>query len=114
MQYNNTIAAEMKYLSDLESEMDTKDGPELELVIEKFKKAVPESKSKIENLGKFEDDDSLQKSALAICLFYEEVIAQKWKDKGLEAIKLKSDELDKELQKRQLEFATKFNLEIQK
>jgi hypothetical protein len=114
MEYNNEIAKEIKYLTDLESEIDMKDGPELLLVIEKFKQAVPEAKSRIDKLGKFEDDDSLQRSALAICNFYEEIIAQKWKEKSLEVIKAKSDELDNDLQKKQADFATKYKFEIKK
>lgn len=104
----------MKLLADLEKEIALKDGPELDNAIEKFKKAVPESKSKIEILGSFEGDDSLQKSALAICNFYQEVINGKWSSKGQEVIQNKDEELDKDLQTKQLDFAKKFKIEIAK
>lgn len=113
-QYNDAIATEMKYLADLEKEIALKDGPELDTVIEKFKKAVPDSKSKIEQLGNFDGDDSLQKAALAICIFYQEVIDGKWSSKGQEVIQSKDEELDRELQKKQSEFASKFKFEIAK
>ncbi len=113
-QYNDVIATEMKYLADLEKEIAMKDGPELDAVIEKFKKAVPESKMKIDKLGNFEGDDSLQKAALATCIFYQEVIDGKWSSKGQEVIQSKDEELDKDLQKKQTEFATKFKFEVTK
>ena len=113
-QYNEAIATEMKLLADLEKEIALKDGPELDAVIEKFKKAVPESKSKIDKLGSFDGDDSLQKSALAICNFYQEVIDGKWSSKGQEVIQNKDEELDKDLQNKQAEFASKFKFEIAK
>ncbi len=104
----------MKYLADLEKEIALKDGPELDAVIEKFKKAVPDSKLKIEKLGNFDGDDSLQKAALAICVFYQEVIDGKWSSKGQEIIQSKDEELDRDLQKKQSEFAAKFKFEIAK
>lgn len=111
-QYNEAIAIEMKLLADLEKEIAYKDGPELDVVIEKFKKAVPESKSRIDKLGSFDGDDSLQKSALAICNFYQEVIDGKWSSKGQEVIQNKDEELDKDLQKKQESFASKYKFEI--
>ena len=114
IEYSNAIANEMKHLSDIEEEIALKDGPELELAIIKFKKAVPESKSRIEKLGKFEEDDSLQKAAIDMCNFYEEVIDGKWSEKGQEAIQNKDEELDKELQKKQTEFAAKYKFETKK
>ncbi|HRG45572.1 MAG: hypothetical protein KBF99_04075 [Leptospiraceae bacterium] len=111
-QYNNAIALEMKFLADLEKEIALKDGPELDAAIDRFKKAVPDSKVKIEKLGNFEGNDSLLNSALAVCNFYQEVIDGKWSSKGQEAIQNRDEELDKDLQKKQLEFASKFNFKI--
>lgn len=113
-EYSDAIMHEMKLLSDIEEEIALKDGPELEIAIEKFKKAVPISKSKIEGLGMFEGDDALQKAALAMCIFYEEVIEGKWSQKGQDAIQNKDEELDKEMQQRQLDFAKKFGIEFKK
>jgi hypothetical protein len=113
-QYNDAIATEMKYLADLEKEIALKDGPELDIAIEKFKKVVPDSKTKIEQLGKFDGDDSLQTAALGICIFYQEVIDGKWSAKGQEVIQSKDEELDKNLQMKQTEFAAKFKFEITK
>ncbi|MBP7284537.1 MAG: hypothetical protein KBA66_23330 [Leptospiraceae bacterium] len=114
MEYNNIIADEMKYLTDIEQEIAVKDGPELDAAIEKFKKAVPESKTKIEKLGSFENDDSLQRAALEVCIFYQEVIDGKWSSKGQEAIQNKDADLDIQMQKIQSEFANKFRFEIKK
>ena len=106
MEYNNIIADEMKYLTDIEQEIAVKDGPELDAAIEKFKKA--------EKLGSFENDDSLQRAALEVCIFYQEVIDGKWSSKGQEAIQNKDADLDIQMQKIQSEFANKFRFEIKK
>ena len=100
MEYNNIIADEMKYLTDIEQEIAVKDGPELD--------------AKIEKLGSFENDDSLQRAALEVCIFYQEVIDGKWSSKGQEAIQNKDADLDIQMQKIQSEFANKFRFEIKK
>lgn len=52
-QYNNAIALEMKFLADLEKEIALKDGPELDAVIDRFKKSSTRFKSKNREIGKF-------------------------------------------------------------
>lgn len=114
MEYNSIIASDLNLLTEIEKEISLKDGPELDIAIEKFKKQVPESRQKIEKLGSFENDDSIQKAALEICNFYQEVIDGKWSDKGQKVIQDKDAELDDKLLKVQMEFAKKYKFEIKK
>ncbi len=112
IKYNDTIVEELNKLSKLEDAVTSKQGDDGEKAFEAFKNAVPESRKAIETAGKFKDSDSFEKSALALCDFYQEVVDGKWNDKSGDEIGTKEVELYAALKQAQKDFAERFKIEI--
>lgn len=113
IKYNDTIVDELNKLAKLEDDITKSDGADADKAIEEFKKAVPDARKKIEAVGKFKDSESLDKAALNLCDFYQDVIDGKYKDKTPDEINTKEVELYAALKQAQKDFAERFKIEIQ-
>jgi signal transduction protein with GAF and PtsI domain len=112
IKYNDAIVEEMNKLNKMLEDIGSKDGADLEKSIADFQKALPESKKRLEALGKFKGSESLDKAAIDICDFYQEVVDGKWADKADERVQ-RGTELSAALQQAQKDFAERFGIQIQ-
>ena len=112
MEYKKRVVGTIKTITEIAKQIDEKDGPELEKLILKLKKEIKASKTQLEESDSFKDDNSLKEACMEICDFYQEIVDGKWGLRGQPAIEKKKEDLYKNLNQKEIDFAKKFNFNL--